>query len=272
MTRLKTSDIVGIARSLEQYDKELREKTGCNLLEIAEDAANTKKHMRTTLEKSAAAAVPITSGQGVIEGFSEAVAAILNHIGLRTIITREADEVGIAEAYEKGAKLIFIADDRKFVAINTHSMRVVDNAISTAKAYVAVLGRMTRGLTGKSVLVIGVGNIGTATISELLLRKAKPIAVDSDESKLKNLKTEFGRNVVVLHSFADALRKTNLIINTAPARNIINANMIRENTLISTPAIPLCLTDAAVRKVGKNLVHDPLQLGVATMAVEACAK
>jgi methylornithine synthase len=62
-----------------------------------------------------------------------------------------------------------------------------------------------------------------------------------------------------------------LIANTAPVTNLIKADMIKENTLISAPAIPLGLTRAALRRAGRNLVHDPLQLGVATMGVEACA-
>lgn len=271
MTRLKPADVIDIPRTLGQYDKELRSKTGCNLLEIAADAAKAKRTVKTTVQKSKAAVVPITSGRGVIEGFSEAVAAILNHIGLQTTITDGADVVGITEAYEQGADILFVADDRKFVAINTHTRRVVDNATSTAKAYVAALSRMANGLAGKPVVVIGVGNVGDAAISNLILRKAKPLAVDVDTQKLKNLKRRLGTRVSVFHNSTDALRETNLIINTAPARNIINANMIHEDTLISTPAIPVCLTEAALRKAEKSLIHDPLQLGVATMALEACA-
>ena len=270
MTRLTSADVVHIPRTLGQYDKELRSKTGCNLLEIAEDASNTKGTVRRILRRTEAAVVPISSGRGVIDGFSEAVAAILDHIGLQTLITEGADVVGITEAYEQGADLMLIADDRKFVAINMHTMRVVDNAAATAKAYVAALSRMANGLAGKTVLVIGVGHVGSAAISDLILRSAKPLALDVDIPKLNEVKTRFGHKISVFQSSTGALRETNLIINTAPAKNIIKADMLHENTLISAPAIPLGLTEAALRKVGKNLVHDPLQLGVATMAVEAC--
>ena len=271
MTRLKTADILHIPRTLEKYDEELRKKTGCTLLEIAEDAAGTNATIIEIMRKSKAAVVPISSGRGVIEGFCEAVAAILNHIGIKAVVTQAADVAGIAEAYERDSDLVFSADDRKFIAINMRTKRVVDNAASTAKAYVAALDRMANGLHGRQVLVIGVGEVGNAAISTLILRKAKPIAVDVDKRKVKALSRSFDRKVSVFDKLTEALGQTNLIINTAPARNILKADMINENTLISAPAIPVGLTLAALRKVGRNLIHDPLQLGVAAMGVEACA-
>jgi len=266
VTRLTPVDILDIPRSLPRYDIELRVKTGSSLLEIAEDAARANMSVRTQ-----AVVVPITTGRGMIRGFSEAVAAILTHIGVKAVVSRRSDLAGMVEAYERHVDLLMVADDERFVAINMRTRRVVDNAASTAKAYVAALGKMANGLAGKHVLVIGAGNVGSAAISDLILRKANPLAVDIDSTKLNALKRTFGRKTTVIENLPDALRETNLIINTAPARKIIAANMIKEDTLISAPAIPVGLTDAAIRKLGRNLVHDPLQLGVATMAVEAAA-
>ena len=270
MTRLKPTDVQGIPGTLKEYDEELVKRTGCTLIDIAEDAARTKTHIKATLRETRAAVVPITSGGGVIEGFSQAVEAILNHVGIRTIEIQGVDISGIAEAYEQGADLTFLADDRKFVAINTHTTHAVDNATSTAKAYVAALDKMAKGLKEKTVLVIGVGYVGSAAVANLMLRKAKPVAVDLDRLKLKALSERFGDKIVVSTRLSDMVRQTNLIINAAPGKNIIRADMIEENTLISAPAIPLGLSSGAIRKIGRNLIHDPLQLGVATMAVEAC--
>ena len=270
MTRLKTTDVRRIPRTLEKYEEELVKRTGCTLLEIAEDAAQANVNIKAILKQTKAAVVPITSGGGVIEGFSPAVAAVLNHIGIRTIKIQGVDIAGIAEAFEQSADLTFVADDKIYVAVNTHTRHVVDNATSTAKAYVAALDKMAKGLKEKPVLVIGIGNVGTAAISNLLLRKAKPLVVDVDRLKLRALSERFEQRVVVFSRLAEAVRHTNLIINAAPATNLIKADMIKENTLISAPAIPVGLTRAALRKIRRNLIHDPLQLGVATMAVEAC--
>ena len=271
MTRLKPADVQRIPRTLEKYEEELLKKTGCTLLEIAEDAAQTNEHIETILRKTKGAVVPITSGGGVIEGFAQAVTAIINHIGIRTTITQGTDVTGVAEAHEHGAGLMFLADDRKFVAINLCTRQVVDNATSTAKAYVAALDKMANGLRGKPVLVIGIGNVGSQVISDLIQRKARPLAVDLDRTRLRALIKKYRGQVVAYNTVDEAISHTNLIINAAPTRNILSADMIKEDMFISAPAMPVGLTQAALRKVEHNLVHDPLQLGVATMAVEACA-
>lgn len=272
MTRLTTTDIQHIPRTMKKYDEELRKKTGCSLIEIAEHAAGSDGSIEKIVRKTKAAVVPITAGKGVIKGFSEAVAAILNHIGIKAVITQGADIVGMAEAFEKDADLIFAADDDKFVAINLTTRRVVDNGAATAKAYVAALDRMAKGLKARPVLVIGVGNVGSEAVANLIARKAKPLVVDVDRRKLISLRKKFKDQITVFHTVAEAMPHTDLVINCAPAANILKADMISENTLISAPAIPLGLTKAAMKKISwQNLVHDPLQLGVATMAVEACA-
>lgn len=257
---------------MKKYDEELRKKTGRSMLEIAKEAVRADASVERILRKAKAAVVPVTAGKGVIKGFPEAVAAILRHVGVNAVITQGTDIVGMAEAFEQGADLIFAADDRKFVAINLHTRRVVDNAAATAKAYVAALDRMAKGLRGKLVLVIGIGNVGYEAVSNLITRKAKPLAVDIDRHKLLDLRKRYKDQVTVFHTAADAIRHTNLVINTAPARNMLKAGMIRKGMLISAPAIPVGLTNAALKKMSsRNLVHDPLQLGVATMVVEACA-
>lgn len=45
--------------------------------------------------------------------------------------------------------------------------------------------------------------------------------------------------------------------------------MITPQTYIAAPGMPLGLTRGAVEKIGDRLFHDPLQTGVAIMAIEA---
>jgi len=273
LTRLTARDIQHIPRTMKKYDEELKEKIGCRLIEIAEDAARTDTRIEAILRKRKAAAVRMTAGKGVIEGFSEAVASILNHLGMRAFITEGSEIVGMAEAFEQGADLIFAADDEQFVAINLTTRHVVDNAAATARAYVAVLDKMAKGLEGKSVLVIGLGKVGTEAVSELIARRARPLLVDVDRRKLIGLRTKYKDEVTIFHTIAEPMRLTNLVIDAAPAKNILKSSMVNENTLISAPAIPIGLTRAALRRIrSRHLVHDPLQLGVATMAVEACVE
>ena len=271
MTRLTTTDVQHIPRTIKKYDQELRKKTGRTLIEIARDAAQVKGNVARILSRTSAAVVPVTTGKGVIEGFSEAVAAILDHLGIKTFVTKGNDVVGVAEAIEKGGNLIFAADDNDFVAINLATRHVVHNGEATARAYVAALDCLAKGVKGKAVLVIGVGDVGSHAVADLIARRANPLVVDIDEGRLRIMKERYEDQVATFRTVAGAMRHTNLVIDAAPASNIIRSDMISANTLISAPAVPLGLTKGALKELNpQNLIHDPLQLGVAAMAVEAC--
>jgi len=237
------------------------------------EAAQIKGDAKKLLVNTRAAIVPVTAGRGIIEGFSEAVASILNHIGINASITESSDVAGMAEALEGHAELIFAADDNEFVAMNFATKRISRNATATARAYVVALDRLAKGLDGKSVLVIGIGNVGSEAVATLISRGARPLVVDVDKRRIKNLDEKFPGQIRVVPTVTQALRRTSLIIDAAPARNIIRSSMITDDTMISAPAIPLGLTQAALRRINpQSLIHDPLQLGVATMAVETCAE
>jgi pyrrolysine biosynthesis protein PylD len=271
LTRLTTADIKDIPRTIETYDAQLRANTGATLADIARDAAGARQNVRRIVAKRTAAIVPITAGKGVIEGFCDAVAAVLKHLGIKAFVTRGADIVGIVEAFERNADLIFAADDDRFVAINLGTRCVIDNATSTAKAYVVALERMAKGLRGKLVLVIGVGKVGAEAVAELIRRGAKPLVIDADKNKLEKFRRAWKGLVEVGDTLNEAMRRTSLVINAAPARNMITSGMITDSTMISAPAMPHGLTRSALRKLSRrNLVHDPLHLGVAAMAIEVC--
>jgi len=271
LTRLTRADVQRIPRTIKKYDQELRSKTGCTLIEIAKDAAQAKGNIASILSGTTAAVVPVTAGKGVIEGFSEAVAAILDHLGIKAFVTKGTDVVGIAEAFEKKADVVFAADDSDFVAINLVTRHVVHNGGATARAYVAALNCLAKGLKGKSVLVIGIGEVGSQAVADLLARGARPLLVDVDRRRLILMKRRYKDHVGIFRTVADAMRHTNVVVDAAPARDIIRSDVVAEDTLISAPAVPLGLTKGALRRLNpQNLIHDPLQLGVAAMAVEAC--
>jgi hypothetical protein len=91
--------------------------------------------MDAALSAHNVAAIPITSGQGRIGGFTETVGEILAHIGASLIQTSAVDVEGMAEAIDGGAEIIFLADDRRFIAVNLPLKRVVDNGEATARGY-----------------------------------------------------------------------------------------------------------------------------------------
>ena len=57
------------------------------------------------------AAVPVSSGLGFIPFFSQCVEVILRHIGCDAFVTSRPDVKGVQEAVDRGARVLFVADD-----------------------------------------------------------------------------------------------------------------------------------------------------------------
>ncbi|KKL48972.1 hypothetical protein LCGC14_2320150, partial [marine sediment metagenome] len=69
-----------------------------------------------------------------------------------------------------------------------------------------------------------------------------------------------------------ALATYRYIIDASPARDIINRSHVRGDTYISAPGMPTGLSAGALKKLSGRYLHDPLQIGVATMIVEAAGE
>jgi pyrrolysine biosynthesis protein PylD len=269
MTRLTEENIRDIGATLKQYDESLFRKTGHSLKQIAIQAAGiSEKAFKDALVLNVAAVVPVTCGQGMIEGFAGSVRAILHHLGARTVRPRGADIAGIAEAVEKGVTVVFCSDDDRFVAINLPQLRVVDNTEATVKGYVTALELMAGGLSGRQVLVIGAaGQLGWKAVDLLETKGAEVAAFDLNQSKLKELTK--GRKTGIERDLEEALRRYSIFFDASPAADIIQSDHIRPETLLAAPGIPLGCTMAAYDLVKDRMIHDPLQIGVATMLAEA---
>ena len=268
MTRLTGENIRDIGMTLKQYDESLIRKTGRPLKQIAIQAAGvSEKVFEDALVLNVAAVIPITCGQGMIQGFAESVRAILHHLGVRTVRPRRADIAGIAEAVEKGSTVVFCSDDDRFVAINLPLLRVVDNTEATVKGYVTALELMAGGLSGRQVLVIGgAGQLGWKAVGLLETKGAEVAAFDLNQSKLKELAK--GRKTRVERDLEEALRQYSIFFDASPAADIIQSEHIQPETLLAAPGIPLGCTTEAYGLVEDRLIHDPLQIGVATMLAE----
>lgn len=258
-----------IPMNLQNYDVELMQKTGTSMLGIAKHALSIKYNVTTILSKSTSAIIPITTGEGIIPGFTEAVLSILIHIGMDAYITKKTDVRGFAEALSGQADVIFAADDYSFNAINLRTRYVSDNSVCTGKAYVAALDLAVKGIKGKTVLVIGYGPVGQAATIELLDRRANVVLYDIDKVKMGYAKREFKDRIHIVHSIKEGMWYANLIVDATPVPDIISEDMITEDTFVVAPGIPLGLTSKAVKKItSEHLIHDSLELGVATMALD----
>lgn len=267
MTRLREEDLCSISRDLQAYDARLVQMTGLGLKGIAARTAGIPEEL---FSYRLAAAVPMTSGRGRIRGFAEMVTAILAHLGTPVVQPAATDVAGIAEAIAGGAEVIFFADDQIFVALDLPRKRIVENSAATARGYVTALDALAGGLEGKGVLVIGAaGQVGRQAVRALVGRRAKVAVYDSDRERLSTLCA--GMAVEIRPDLEEALEQHHIYFDASPAPGIIESRHIGKDTMIAAPGIPLGVSVGAQERVAARLIHDPLQIGVATMLAEALA-
>lgn len=274
MTRLTTNDIRHLGAQLANYDTELIKKTGFSLKGIACRAAGIQEF---ELEKISGnllvGIIPLTFGQGIIGEFCDTVASIVAHIGCSAFVTQVADVAGLAEAYEKKADIIMLADDDRFIAIHTQSRQVIDNSEATGKGFAAGLSLMAGGLEKRDALVIGCGPVGCASAQALVKLGSRVSIYDINPSHSHDLsnriKQLFDTQIHIVKELDNAMTEHQFIVDATPAADIIRPHHVTSDTYISAPGVPLGLNEATRSKISDRLLHDPLQIGVATMVAGA---
>ncbi|MDY6826954.1 MAG: 3-methylornithyl-N6-L-lysine dehydrogenase PylD [Bacillota bacterium] len=268
MTRLTTGDVADIPAMLPSYDRELVKKTGYSLAGIAASAAVYDLNRKLPGDFSVAV-IPVSTGKGKIEGFVEAVQAVIAHLGGKAFITSKSDVKGLAEACRSGATAIMLADDDMFAAINLQSRIVVDNDQAAAAGYAAALDLMTGGLKNKKVLLIGAGRLGSAAAKCLLGRGALLTVLDrnkeAERTLVNNLKKGRGAVAAADRELEELMAAHSLVFEATPDGGYIGAGLIEGNKIIVAPGIPLALDEEANHLMQERLIHDPLQIGVAVM-------
>lgn len=274
MTRLTAEDIRWLPEGMRSLDESLRRATGMGVRGIAARACGlAEPDAARVLAAQRVAAVPISAGEGFITGFSESVAAICRSIGCAAFVTTTADVSGLAEAVERGAHLIFAADEATFIALNVSSGRCAENGAATGEAFVAALDGAARtlngypaGLADQTVLVLGMGPVGRAAAAKARELGAHVIAADSDPQALAVATRTLSIEAVPL---PEGLRRARLIVEATPAADLIGLDDLKSDTVVAAPGMPLGVTAEAAQALGERLVHEPLALGVATMALKA---
>lgn len=261
MTRLTPDLIEGVPDDKIDLDHKLLKATGKTVKGIALEAAGLPED--TDLSRFRAVAVPITSGMGVISGFSASVDAIVRRLGMQCHVTDGTDVLGFSQGIDEGCDLVMMADDRMFVAYNTHERRSTDNSWGTAKGYAVALKNAAGGLEGKDVLVIGAGNVGTWAVKFLQEMGANVSVTDIIREKAERLSAIGAKP---LEDIAKAISSHTLLLNAAPF--IIPGEIIAEGSIISSPGVPHYY-DQLGRSRAKAIIHDPLEIGAAVMAVNS---
>ncbi len=296
VTRLVESDVRVLTAHLDEVEGALLRLTGCDFVTLAARACGVSEGVaRDALAHAAVAVVPITSGEGVIAGFVDCVAAICARLGCRAArVTGATDVAGFAEAFAGGDDLVFAADDRHFLAFDLRSRAVADDDPCTAYAYAAALDAAAArsgstgtggadaatgagassdvapdsvaGVAGKPVLVLGLGPVGRAAAARLVALGAEVLVCEPDEARLAAVTAALPVSPVTL---ADGLSRSRLVLDATPTPDLIDEDWPGGDGIVCSPGLPPGVTAAAARVLGERLVHEPLALGVAVMAVQA---
>lgn len=266
MTRLTETDVTSLTRDLDAFEGRLVEATGLGLTALALRTAFADGR-EDVLRGSRVAAVPITTGEGVISGFTRCVVATLLHLGCDAWETAQPDVLGIQAAVAAGATGLFLADDHRFIALNVTCARGVDDDPATADGYATALEAAAGGLQDREVLVLGLGPVGRAATRRLVSRGASVLVVEPDEERAREA-AETGL-VFERTRLADGVARCRLIYDACPAGGIIDAGQLDPRTIVAAPGMPSALTPAAQKVLGARHIHEPLAVGVAVMAVRA---
>ena len=262
MTRLTPDLIEGVPDDTIDLDSKLMKMCGKTVKQIALEGAGVDHDV--DFSKVRVAVIPITSGMGVIGGFSQSVDAIVKRLGMQSYVTKGTDVNGFSQAINDGVDMIMMADDAMFVAYNVHAARSTNNSWGTAMGYAVALKNAAGGVEGKDVLVIGAGLVGTEAVQILKSWGANVSVTDIKFEKAKALEERFG--VKALQDVESALSSHKYILNAAPA--IFPGRLIMEGAVVSTPGVPHYF-DEEGRKKAKAIIHDPLEIGTAMMAVNS---
>jgi pyrrolysine biosynthesis protein PylD len=266
MTRLTAHHVSDPGQRLQRLDRGLLEVSGLDLRLLALKAAGQASG-DDAFAGARVAAVPVTSGQGPITGFCQAVAAVARHLGCDAWVTEAADVRGIHEATQSGAEVLFLADDARFVALNVRRGRCIDNDPATAGGYVAALEAAAGTLQGRPVLLLGLGPVGLAAARGLLGSGADVNVVEPDAMRLRAALISLPELRPVF--LAEGLGRCDLILDACPAPGIIDGGHIGPSTIAAVPGIPSGFTAEAQAALGTRHIHDPLAIGVAVMAALA---
>lgn len=270
MTRLTEHDIVTLPATLPALDEQLLAATGADLTSLACMTAQGPdiEHPAARIKGVEVCVVPVTSGQGTIDGFVEAVAAVCAHLGCHSWIAGESDVAGLAFAVERGAELVLLADDARFIALNLAEGTCVDNGLATGYAYAMALNGAAGGLAGRAVLVLGLGPVGLAACAALHRLGAHVHVYDPDRAKVEVAERFFC--VVPMESAHQGLRHAELVLDASPAPGLIDDTWVGPRSIVAAPGMPCGVTPEAMSALGNRLLHEPLALGVAAMVAQSC--
>lgn len=262
MTRLRTEWIAQIQETAVSWDQQLKRDTGMGYLDIAAAVCGRDSgELEELVQKTKAAVVPITCGQGIIDTFSQSAAAVLSAMGAETFVTENTDVNGIYEAAVMGVDVLYMADEDRYLALNIKNGKLGDNNIATANGYAVLLEQMAGGLKGKETAVLGYGIVGRLLCASLKLKGAKVFVYDKSlfyQKDAEAMEYTWIRDISQLKDFK-------WIADATSEGGWLHSRYLHEEVRIAAPGLPLSLDEEACGRLNGRYVNDMLEIGTAAM-------
>jgi pyrrolysine biosynthesis protein PylD len=146
----------------------------------------------------------------------------------------------------------------------------------TAKGFVAGLDLMAGGLKGENALVIGCGPLGNYAAKALVKRGILVSVYDIQPQRTSTLQKEIADELKTIieidNSWHSPPGKYLYMIDATPSADFIDVSVITPDTYVAVPGFPSGLSSEARKKISNRYLHDPLQIGVAAMVINACKR
>ncbi len=260
MSRLVEYDICNIKANMISYDKKFLRQTGLNIVELAKKSVNYKSENNFSV-----AIITVTSGLGVIGGFSNSIKAIFDYANIKSEIMLNTDVAGVMEAYEKSYDFIFMADDLVCGMFSAIKKVCSDNGYATGISFAQALIETVK--KDEKVLVLGAGPVGKAAVLKFNENNILTDVYDTDIEKANKLKEEMKVNVL---EKAPNYKEYTKILDATNTGGFIKSTDLNDNTIISAPGMPLAVEENL--SDSEQLIHNPLELGVLAMYYETAKK
>ena len=271
MTRLTTEWVEPMLTGMEDYNRVLKFRTGMNLCELMKRTFNFSCEYVDRMKKEIrVGVVPVTQGEGIIGCFSESIAAIVGSMGFSAEVMTHTDVDGIYEAYGRNCDVLFMADDDRYLAVNTNRHKTSDNNYATALGYIKVLEAMKE--MGKDyeknikcpVLVIGHGLVGSEATEILDEMGTEYYVYDRNPEVQAGAKHPLPENL--------AIADFKYILDFTNEGGWLSADQLAEDACYASPGVPCSLTEDARELLGDRAVYDNLEIGTAVMLGEALSE